>query len=166
MMPIMAQDAVEEKPQAADQAETVAPAAKEEAKDAKNEAAKEEVVEDASDPFSGLSRRISLDLRSMDIMDTVKFLSKQGNLNIVATKNVNGKVTLFLKDVTISDVLDMILLTNSLACEKKARDNYPDDGKRIRSAFTGRSIPTRKKPRLYPLKYARPQKGWERYWGI
>jgi len=82
--------------------------------------AKDEVAEDANDPFSGLSRKISLDLRSMDIMDTIKFLSKQGSLNIVATKNVNGKVTLFLKDVTISDVLDIILLTNSLACEKKA----------------------------------------------
>jgi len=87
---------------------------------AKQGAAKEEAVEDAGDPFSGLSRKISLDLRNMDIMDTLKFLSKQGDLNIVATKNVSGKVTVFLKDVTISDVLDIIMLTNSLACEKKA----------------------------------------------
>ncbi|MDD3345602.1 MAG: secretin N-terminal domain-containing protein [Candidatus Omnitrophica bacterium] len=157
MMPIMAQDAVEEKPQAADQAETVAPAAKEEAKDAKNEAAKEEVVEDASDPFSGLSRRISLDLRSMDIMDTVKFLSKQGNLNIVATKNVNGKVTLFLKDVTISDVLDMILLTNSLACEKKAgiitlmtENEY--------EALYGEKYTNKKETKTISLKYADPKR--------
>jgi type II secretory pathway component GspD/PulD (secretin) len=62
-----------------------------------------------------MSRQISLDLRGMEIIDTLKFLAKQGNLNIVATKNVKGRVTLFLKDVAIKDMLDIILLTNDLA---------------------------------------------------
>ena len=121
------------------------------------DAAKEEAMEDASDPFSGLSRKISLDLRSMDIMDTVKFLSKQGDLNIVATKNVNGKITLFLKDVTISDVLDMILLTNSLACEKKAgiitlmtESEY--------EALYGEKYTNKKETKTIALKYADPKR--------
>jgi len=121
------------------------------------QAAQEEAIEDSSDPFSGLSRKISLDLRSMDIMDTVKFLSKQGDLNIVATKNVSGKVTLFLKDVTISDVLDMILLTNSLACEKKAgiitlmtENEY--------EALYGEKYTNKKETKTITLKYADPKR--------
>jgi len=124
---------------------------------AKNEAAKDTAMEDASDPFSGLSRRISLDLRSMDIMDTIKFLSKQGDLNLVATKNVSGKVTLFLKDVTISDVLDIILLTNSLALEKKAgiitvmtEAEY--------EALYGEKYTDKKQTKSITLKYADPKR--------
>jgi type II secretory pathway component GspD/PulD (secretin) len=93
----------------------------------------------------------------MDIMDTVKFLSKQGDLNIVATKNVSGKVTLFLKDVTISDVLDMILLTNSLACEKKAgiitlmtENEY--------EALYGEKYTNKKETKTITLKYADPKR--------
>ncbi len=67
----------------------------------------------------GLAKKISLDLRGMDIVDTIKFLSLKGGLNIVTSKNVSGRITLFLKDVTIADTLDVILLTNKLACEKK-----------------------------------------------
>jgi len=118
---------------------------------------KEQAMEDASDPFSGLSRKISLDLRNMDIMDTVKFLSKQGDLNIVATKNVNGKVTLFLKDVTIADVLEIILLTNNLASEKKAgiitlmtENEY--------EALYGEKYTNKKQTKTITLKYADPKR--------
>ncbi len=121
------------------------------------DAAQDEALEDPSDPFSGLSRKISLDLRSMDIMDTVKFLSKQGDLNIVATKNVSGKITLFLKDVTISDVLDMILLTNNLACEKKAgiitlmtENEY--------EALYGEKYTDKRETKTISLKYADPKR--------
>ncbi|MFA5363155.1 MAG: secretin N-terminal domain-containing protein [Candidatus Omnitrophota bacterium] len=123
--------------------------------DVKNPETKSPQAEASRDPFSGLSRKISLDLRSMDIMDTVKFLSKQGDLNIVATKNVSGKVTVFLKDVTISDVLDIILLTNSLACEKKAgiitimtEAEY--------EAFYGQKYTSKLKSKTITLKYADP----------
>ncbi|MDD5645197.1 MAG: secretin N-terminal domain-containing protein [bacterium] len=67
----------------------------------------------------GLSRKISLDLRGIDIVDAIKFLAMKGELNIVTSKSVSGRTTLFLCDVTISDTLDVILITNKLACEKK-----------------------------------------------
>ncbi len=67
----------------------------------------------------GLAKKVSLDLRGMDIVDTIKFLSIKGGLNIVTSKDVTGRITLFLKDVTIGDTLDVILLTNKLACETK-----------------------------------------------
>ena len=67
----------------------------------------------------GISKKISLNLRDMNIVDVIKFLSVQGNLNIVTTKNVTGRVTLFLRNVTIGDILNVIVLTNNLAYIKK-----------------------------------------------
>ncbi len=82
----------------------------------RNPASKSEQKEPS---LAGLSRRVSLDLRGMDIIDTIKFLSMKGDLNIVTSKNVTGRITLFLKNVTIGDILDVILLTNDLAMQKK-----------------------------------------------
>lgn len=64
-----------------------------------------------------LGQTISLDLRGMDVVDAIKYLAVKGNLNVVTTKSVSGSVNLFLKNVTISDALDIILLTNDLALE-------------------------------------------------
>jgi type II secretory pathway component GspD/PulD (secretin) len=146
--------------QAADSLKKDAPVVKaDNAKDqaAKEDAAKDEALEDADDPFSGLSRKISLDLRSMDIMDTIKFLSKQGDLNMVATKNVSGKVTLFLKDVTIADVLDIILLTNNLACEKKTGIITIMTEAEYESLY-GEKYTDKKQTKTITLKYADPKR--------
>ena len=66
-------------------------------------------------PAPGLSKRISLDLRQMDVVAVMKFLAEQGDLNIVTGKNVGGRVALASKDVTILDALDIIALSNELA---------------------------------------------------
>jgi len=66
-------------------------------------------------PPPGLSKRISLDLRQMDVVAVMKFLAEQGDLNIVTGKNVGGRVALASKDVTILDALDIIALSNELA---------------------------------------------------
>jgi type IV pilus secretin PilQ/predicted competence protein len=67
----------------------------------------------------GLARKIALNLRDMDIIDVLKFLAQKGNLNIVTSRNVSGRVTLTLSDVSIGDVLDIILISNGLAWRKK-----------------------------------------------
>ena len=86
-----------------------------------SEESEEVVIEslEIEEQGTGLNKKISLDLRGMDIIDTLKFLGKQGDLNIVATRSVAGKVTLFLNEVVIRDILEIILLTNKLAFEKK-----------------------------------------------
>jgi len=63
--------------------------------------------------------KISLDLKGVDIIDVLKMLSSRSNLNIVAGRNVRGRVTLFLKDVDIWDAFEIILAANDLAYEKK-----------------------------------------------
>ncbi|MDD4938532.1 MAG: TonB family protein [Candidatus Omnitrophica bacterium] len=62
---------------------------------------------------------ISLDLKGMDIVDALKILASRAGMNIVVGKNVSGKVTLFLKDVDVREALEIILLSNDLACEEK-----------------------------------------------
>ncbi|OGX40119.1 MAG: hypothetical protein A3C53_02780 [Omnitrophica WOR_2 bacterium RIFCSPHIGHO2_02_FULL_68_15] len=66
-----------------------------------------------------ITQTISLDLRGMDVLDAIKYLAVKGNLNVVTTKSVSGSVSLFLKNVTIADALDIILLTNDLALETR-----------------------------------------------
>src|SRR5438128_709660 len=68
-----------------------------------------------SAPLPGLAKRITLDLRQMDILAVLKFLSEQGDFNVVPGKNVGGRVTLAVKDITIQDAFDIIALTNELA---------------------------------------------------
>jgi len=63
----------------------------------------------------GLARKISLDLRGIELSEVFKFLAKKGNLNIVTSNEVTGRVTLLLNDVSIGDIVDVILLTNKMA---------------------------------------------------
>ena len=61
---------------------------------------------------------ISLDLKGMDIRDVLKILSQKSGLNIVADSEVNGMVTLYLKDVSVIDAIGIIASTNNLAYEQ------------------------------------------------
>ena len=67
--------------------------------------------------FEGLKKKESLDLRAMDIVDVLKFLAIEGNLNIVAGKDVAGPVSLLINDVSIGDALEIILSLNNFAYE-------------------------------------------------
>ncbi len=62
-----------------------------------------------------LARKISLDLRGIELSEAFKFLAKKGDLNIVTSNGVTGRITLLLNNVTIQDIIDVILLTNKLA---------------------------------------------------
>lgn len=105
----------------------------------------------------GLSKRISLDLRGMDIVDTIKFLAMKGNLNVVTSKNVKGRTTLFLKDVTIADTLDVILLTNKLASERK-KNIITVMTEAEYEALYGRKYTDKREIKTLKLNYALPTK--------
>jgi general secretion pathway protein D len=64
---------------------------------------------------AGLAKRLSLELRAMDVLAVLKFLAEQGDFNVVPGKNVGGRVSLAVKDISIQDALDIIALTNELA---------------------------------------------------
>lgn len=56
-----------------------------------------------------------LDLRDMDVNDVLKLLAAKTGLNIIAGKNVQGRVTIYLKNVEVHDALHIILQANDLA---------------------------------------------------
>jgi len=63
--------------------------------------------------------KITLDLKGMDIIDVLKMISQRSGINIVAGRNVQGRVTLFLKDVDIEDAFEIVIAANDLAYERK-----------------------------------------------
>lgn len=99
-------------------------------------------------------QKISLDIKGMDIVDVLKMLAQRSGLNIVVGKNVTGKVTLFLKDVDIQDALELILLANDLAYEKKA-DILNVMTQRDYELIYGERYQDKKQAKLIQLKYAK-----------
>ncbi|MCB0310798.1 MAG: AMIN domain-containing protein, partial [Bdellovibrionales bacterium] len=59
-------------------------------------------------------RLISLDLQDTDIDNALRIIAEVSNLNIIASDDVSGKVTLRLIDVPWDQALDVILKTNGL----------------------------------------------------
>lgn len=64
---------------------------------------------------SKMDREISLDLRDMDVVDVYKFLAMRGGFNASISRDISGRVTLYLRNVSIRDALDIISMANNLA---------------------------------------------------
>lgn len=62
--------------------------------------------------FSG--QRISLDFKDADIQNVLRVLADVSNMNIIATDDVKGKITLHLTEVPWDQALDLVLRTNRL----------------------------------------------------
>jgi type IV pilus assembly protein PilQ len=62
--------------------------------------------------FTG--QKISLDFKDADIQNVLRVLADVSGLNIIATDDVQGKVTLHLSDVPWDQAFDLILRTNRL----------------------------------------------------
>ena len=88
--------------------------------------------------------KISLDLKGLDIVELFKILSLKMDVNIVPTKEVTGRVNVFLNNVTYEDALDIILISNGLAAVKRAN---------IITVMT-----TEKYAQLFGKKYEEPRK--------
>jgi len=105
-------------------------------------------------PPAKQDNKISLDLKGVDIIDVLKMLSTRSNLNIVAGRNVRGKVTLFLKDVDVWDAFEIILAANDLAYEKD--DNIINVmTERDYEQLYGERCYDKKETRIYKLEYAK-----------
>src|SRR5262249_2595216 len=63
-------------------------------------------------PFTG--QRISLDFKDADIQNVLRVLADVSQLNIIATDDVKGKVTLHLTDVPWDQALDLVMRSNRL----------------------------------------------------
>jgi type II secretory pathway component GspD/PulD (secretin) len=50
-----------------------------------------------------------LDLKDMDILDVLKIIAKRTGLNIVASQDVKGRVTIYLKNIEVLDALKILV---------------------------------------------------------
>ncbi|MCU0666934.1 MAG: hypothetical protein MUF05_07565 [Candidatus Omnitrophica bacterium] len=102
-----------------------------------------------------LQKKISLDLRDMNIVDVLKFLAIKGSFNIVNSKLIEGRVTLLLTNVAIADALDIILIANDLAYIKKHGIIYVMSGDEYLAMY-GKKFSDNTRVKIVYLKYARP----------
>ena len=65
--------------------------------------------------FPGLAKKISVDIKGMSIVDFLKFLAVEGDMNVAIAQDVAGSVNLLVSDVSISDILKILFSTNNLA---------------------------------------------------
>ncbi len=64
------------------------------------------------------SKRISIDVVRADIHDVLRMLADLGKVNVVVSEDVQGKVTLKLRDVPWNQVLDTVLSSHGLGQER------------------------------------------------
>ena len=100
-------------------------------------------------------QEISLDLRDMDIVDVLKFLSLKGKFNLAISRNITGRVTLAMKKVTIGDALDIILKANALAYYRTNNIVYVMTAEEYLSTY-GKKFNDRTEIKIVNLQYAKP----------
>lgn len=62
-----------------------------------------------------LLRKITLDVRDMNIVDVIKFLAQKGEFNVIISPTVDGRTTVLLHGVGIKDALDIVAISNRIA---------------------------------------------------
>ncbi len=107
----------------------------------------------------GMEGRISLDLRNIDIVDSLKYLSMKTGLNIVTNKSVSGRVTLSVENAVAKDIFDIMLRSNNLAYDKKG-DIYNVMTEAEYKALYGKSFSDIRQVKVLRLKYSIPEQAF------
>lgn len=66
----------------------------------------------AAQDSSVLDNRLTMNFKDADILSILRLLSKQNDLNLVANKDVRGKITVHFNDVRLEEALETILKAN------------------------------------------------------
>ncbi|MFH1678182.1 MAG: secretin N-terminal domain-containing protein [Candidatus Omnitrophota bacterium] len=107
----------------------------------------------------GLESRISLDLRNIDVVDALKFLSLKAGLNIITTKSVTGRVTLMVEEACVKDIFDVMLRSNNLAYDKQG-DIYNVMTQEEYRKIYGIDFGDVREVSVFRLKYAIPEQAF------
>jgi len=99
--------------------------------------------------------KISLDLKNVDIVELLRIVSLKTGKTIVPSKEVTGRITVYLSNVAFNDVLDIILLTQSLALNRKDNVYYVMSEAEYRKIY-GRDYVDHRKIQTVKLNYAKP----------
>ena len=109
-----------------------------------------------SDP---MLQKISLDLRNIDIVDALKFLSTKSGMNIITTRLVSGRITLMVENAVVKDVFDMLLRSNNLAYDRH-NDIYNVMTEAEYRALYGNNFADLRKVKVFYLSYAIPEQAF------
>jgi MSHA biogenesis protein MshL len=99
--------------------------------------------------------RISLDLKGVDINELFKVLSAKSGLTIITTPSVSGRVTVLLNNLTFDDALDVIMVTQNLAYERKESMIKVMTAAEYEKLY-GKKFGELKKVKVVKLLYAKP----------
>jgi len=102
-----------------------------------------------------MMRKITLDVRDMNVVDVVKFLAQKGDFNVIISPNVDGRTTVLLHAVGIKDALDIVCVSNKLAY------HIEDDIVQVMSApeyeaLYGKQFGDKKQVSIIHLQYSKP----------
>lgn len=107
----------------------------------------------------GITGRISLDLRNIDVSEALKFIATKAQINIISTKNVTGRITLTVDNVPVRDVFDITLRSNGLAYIKQG-EIYNVMTEEEYKALYGKKFADIREVRIFRLKYAIPEQAF------
>ncbi|MBN3039955.1 MAG: hypothetical protein JW867_02385 [Candidatus Omnitrophica bacterium] len=108
-------------------------------------------------PKSSSDSTITLDVKSMDVVDVLKILADKGKLNLSISGNIRGRITLFLKDINVWDAFEVVIISGNLAYEKKGEVIYVMPEKDYEAQY-GRRYWDSRTLKVYELEHAKATK--------
>jgi type II secretory pathway component HofQ len=102
-----------------------------------------------------LARKITLDVRDMNIVDVLKYLAEKGGFNIIIAPSVQGRTTLLLHDVDIKDAMDIVIISNKLAYHID-EDNVQVMSSSEYEGMYGKQFSDQTEVSIVHLQYAKP----------
>ena len=104
----------------------------------------------------GMDELVSLDFKSTDVVDALKYLASKGGLNLSLSKSVSGRVNLSLTDVPIRDVFELILRSNGLAYVRMGNVYHVMTEEEYKALY-GRKFSDLREVKTFRLQYAAPE---------
>jgi type II secretory pathway component GspD/PulD (secretin) len=101
------------------------------------------------------SGKISLDLKGVDITELLRILSVKIGITIVPSKGVSGRVNVLLNDLTFEDALEVILVSQDLAAERKGKIIAVMTASEYQQLY-GKKYNEKRKFKVVKLNYAQP----------
>jgi len=99
--------------------------------------------------------RLSLDLKGIDINELFRILSLKMGVTIVPTKSVSGRINIFLNNLTFEDALDVIMVSQDLASDRKGSIiNIMTSGEYEK--LYGKKFNEKRRFTSFKLRYAKP----------
>ena len=109
----------------------------------------------ANAPISELSDKISLNLKEVEINEFFKMLSAKSGITIFTSPEINGRVSVFMDNLSFADALDVVITMQDLAYERKGNVVKVMTAAEYEKLY-GKKYSEHKETRTFKLAYAKP----------